>query len=105
MKLQEVQEKAVPILKRKSVKRAGVFGSLARGEASPRDIDMLVEVQRPFGLFASITSDLPHIQNLYFTSPYFDAKAACTTPSDKADETYWNLCAFADKPGETIRIS
>ena len=55
MKLQEVQEKAVPILKRKSVKRAGVFGSLARGEASPRDIDMLVEVQRPFGLFAFLT--------------------------------------------------
>lgn len=47
-----MQEKAVPILKRKSVKRAGVFGSLARGETSPHDIDMLVELQRPFGLFA-----------------------------------------------------
>ena len=55
MKIQEVQKKAVPILKRKSVKRAGIFGSLARGEASPGDIDMLVEPQRPFGLFALLT--------------------------------------------------
>ena len=32
--------------------RAGVFGSSARGEVSPNDVDMLVEMPKPYGLFA-----------------------------------------------------
>ncbi len=46
--------RAVPILKRRAVKRAGVFGSAARGEPA-RDVDMLVEMPRPFGLFSFLT--------------------------------------------------
>ncbi len=46
--------RAVPILKQRAVKRAGVFGSVARGEPA-RDVDMLVEMPRPFGLFSFLT--------------------------------------------------
>ena len=53
MILDEVKEKAVPILRKAGMKRAGVFGSVARGDATERsDIDFLYEVgKRPFGLF------------------------------------------------------
>ncbi len=52
MELAEVREKAAPILKRRAVTRAGVFGSVARGEPSARDVDLLVEMRRPYGLFS-----------------------------------------------------
>lgn len=60
MKVTEIEEKALPILRRRSVKRAGVFGSSARGDALPHDVDMLVEMPRPYGLFAflSLKKDL-----------------------------------------------
>lgn len=52
MNLEEVKEKTIPILKQNGVKRAGVFGSVARGEAGPdSDVDMLVEIPPKFGLF------------------------------------------------------
>lgn len=55
MEVKDIQLKAVPILKRHAVKRAGVFGSSARREPSARDIDMLVEMTRPYGLFSFIS--------------------------------------------------
>lgn len=55
MILDEVKEKAVPILKRARVKRAAVFGSMARGESEARDVDLLVEMPRPYGLFEFLT--------------------------------------------------
>lgn len=55
MKVTEVKKKAEPILKRRAVCRAGVFGSLARGEKDPQDIDLLVELPRPYGLFAFLS--------------------------------------------------
>jgi predicted nucleotidyltransferase len=51
MSVAEVQKKIVPILKRRSIRRAGVFGSVARKEAVARDIDILVEMPRPYSLF------------------------------------------------------
>lgn len=45
----------MPILKRRAVKRAGVFGSVARGEETVRDVDLLVEMPRPFGLFSFLS--------------------------------------------------
>lgn len=45
----------MPILKRRAVKRAGIFGSHARGEARARDIDMLVDMSRPYGLFSFLS--------------------------------------------------
>lgn len=42
--LEEIKEKAVPILKKNDVEFAGIFGSYARGDAKPEsDIDLLVE--------------------------------------------------------------
>lgn len=55
MKIKEIQEKSVPILKRRAVKRAGIFGSSARGDAVARDVDMLVEMPRPYGLFSFLS--------------------------------------------------
>lgn len=51
MILDEVKKKAIPILKRARVKRAALFGSAARGEMKPGDVDLLVEMSRPYGLF------------------------------------------------------
>ncbi|MEK7170155.1 MAG: nucleotidyltransferase domain-containing protein, partial [Patescibacteria group bacterium] len=48
----EIQKKIVPILKRRAIRRAGLFGSAARGERTARDVDVLVEMPRPYGLFA-----------------------------------------------------
>lgn len=55
MILDEVKEKAVPVLKRARVKRAALFGSVARGDTSPGDVDFLVEIPRPYGLFKFLT--------------------------------------------------
>ena len=53
MILDEVKEKAVPILRKAGMKRAGVFGSAARGDATATsDVDFLYEVgERSFTLF------------------------------------------------------
>src|SRR3989338_3520243 len=55
MILDEVKEKAVQILKRARVRRASVFGSAARNETDARDVDILVEMERPYGLFKFLT--------------------------------------------------
>jgi predicted nucleotidyltransferase len=52
MQVEEIKRKAGPILKRRAIRRAALFGSTARGEVSARDVDMLVEMPRPYGLFA-----------------------------------------------------
>jgi predicted nucleotidyltransferase len=39
-----IKKKVLPILKKHAVKRAAVFGSFARGEATPKsDVDILIE--------------------------------------------------------------
>lgn len=49
--IEDIQEKAVPILERYGATRAGVFGSLVRGQMRPRsDIDILVEIPEAIGL-------------------------------------------------------
>lgn len=41
----------IPILEKSNVKSAGVFGSCAKSEANPKDIDILVEFKKPIGFF------------------------------------------------------
>ena len=42
--IQELADRLVPVLRRYGVVRAGIFGSVARGEARPdSDLDLLVE--------------------------------------------------------------
>ncbi len=44
IQVQNIQEQVVPLLKKHGVLRAGVFGSVARGDAhSQSDVDILVE--------------------------------------------------------------
>ena len=47
-----VKKEILPILKKNSVTRAGIFGSVARGEASNEsDVDILIEFGERKGLF------------------------------------------------------
>lgn len=54
MNVADIQRKITPILKRNKVRRAGIFGSAARKEPTSRDVDLLVEMPRPYGLFTFI---------------------------------------------------
>lgn len=61
MDLEEIKRKALPILEKYGVTRAGVFGSVVRGEATAdSDIDILVEIERRMSLldFAGLKIEL-----------------------------------------------
>lgn len=48
MTLEEVKEKILPVLRESGLDYAGVFGSVARGEAGPdSDVDILVKFTGP----------------------------------------------------------
>ena len=50
--LTKIEMELVPILKSKGVKKAGIFGSFARGEQKRNsDIDILIKMDDSFGLF------------------------------------------------------
>ncbi len=50
--LDEVREILLPVLLRHGIKRAGLFGSLVRGEFRSRsDVDLAVEIVTPMSLF------------------------------------------------------
>jgi predicted nucleotidyltransferase len=52
MELEEVKKKITPVLEEYGVEYAGVFGSVARGQATPEsDVDILVKLGRPTGMF------------------------------------------------------
>ena len=52
MTINEIKEKITPILKKHGITKAAVFGSVARGENTEEsDIDILVEIPYPHGLF------------------------------------------------------
>ena len=51
MNVEEIKKKIIPILKRYHVNRAGIFGSIVRGEETKEsDIDVLVEIERRMSL-------------------------------------------------------
>ena len=52
MQVEEIKQKAIPILKASGVTRSSLFGSYARGDQrEDSDIDMLVETPKGMGLF------------------------------------------------------
>lgn len=59
-KLEEIKKKARPILKKYGIKKAGVFGSTARGEAETNDVDLLVKIDQKISLldFIGIQQEL-----------------------------------------------
>ena len=51
MEIKEIKKKILPLLKKNKIKKAGIFGSYARGEQKENsDIDILVEVQKGWSL-------------------------------------------------------
>ena len=55
MTIEEIKKKAIPVFKQYGVEYAGVFGSVARGEdAEKSDIDLLVEIKKPIGIYEFI---------------------------------------------------
>ena len=49
--IEEIRSKILPILRRNGVKRAGIFGSVVRGEAKEdSDIDILVDIESDMSL-------------------------------------------------------
>ncbi len=51
MTIEEVKQKAHPVLEKHGVTYAAVFGSVARGEDYPEsDVDILVRLGRPTGM-------------------------------------------------------
>lgn len=51
MKIEEIKAVIVPILTRHRIKRAGIFGSVAKGNATAKsDIDILVELGNEISL-------------------------------------------------------
>ena len=48
----DIREKVLSVLRRHGIERAGIFGSVARGEATPEsDVDILVELDSQASLF------------------------------------------------------
>ncbi len=49
--IEDIKKKILPVLKKYGVKKAGIFGSVVRGEATiDSDIDILVEIERKISL-------------------------------------------------------
>ena len=49
--IEDIKQKILPILKRYGIKKAGLFGSCARGELrEDSDIDILVEIEKDISL-------------------------------------------------------
>lgn len=53
MSTADIKEKISPIFKEYGIKRAGLFGSVSRGDNTAQsDIDILVSLGKPMGMFA-----------------------------------------------------
>jgi len=51
MTIEEIKERIIPILGRSGIKKAAIFGSLAKGKAkTSSDIDILVEIKSDMSL-------------------------------------------------------
>lgn len=64
--LDEIKQKIRPILQKYGIKKAGVFGSAARGEAQTNDIDLLVKIDKKISLldFVGIQQELEDELNM-----------------------------------------
>ena len=55
MNIDRINRKITPILEKYGVTRAGIFGSVARGEErEDSDVDILVEIEEPLSLLGFI---------------------------------------------------
>lgn len=66
LSIEQISKKIMPILKRHKVSKAGVFGSVARGDnIADSDVDLLVEIPADISLldFAGIKLELEDALN------------------------------------------
>ncbi len=66
MTVEEVKDKIIPILKQSGIEYAGVFGSVARGEArADSDIDILIKFSGPatFAAYLRLDDSLRNVLN------------------------------------------
>jgi hypothetical protein len=63
MTTEEIKQKTTALLKKYGVTRAAVFGSVARGESTTNDVDILVELGKDLGLleFVGLKQELESI--------------------------------------------
>ncbi|MEI8361006.1 MAG: nucleotidyltransferase family protein [bacterium] len=53
--IKEIKHQITPILKKSGVVRSALFGSYARGEATSKsDVDLIIEMKKPQGIFFTI---------------------------------------------------
>lgn len=52
--LENIKSQIKPILKKYGIKKAGIFGSSARGESVVNDLDLLVKIDKKISLFEFI---------------------------------------------------
>jgi len=52
--LDDIKKKIRPILEKYGIKKAGIFGSTARGEAVVNDLDLLVKIDKKISLLEFI---------------------------------------------------
>jgi predicted nucleotidyltransferase len=53
--IRNIAEKIIPVLKKHEVKKAGLFGSIVRGEATEQsDVDLLVEAPKDISLLGFV---------------------------------------------------
>ena len=52
--LDDIKKKIRPILKKYGIKKAGIFGSSARGETVVNDLDLLVKIDKKISLLEFI---------------------------------------------------
>jgi uncharacterized protein len=50
----DIKKKIIPILKKYGIKKAGIFGSTARGDSVVNDLDLLVKIDRKISLLEFI---------------------------------------------------
>lgn len=63
--IQSIKKKILPVLKKNKIKRAGIFGSYARGEQKKNsDIDILVKINTKMSLFDFVGIKLELEDNL-----------------------------------------
>ena len=63
--IKTIKKRALPVFKKYGIKKAGIFGSYARGEQKKEsDVDILVEVPKGIGFgFVRIATDLERVLN------------------------------------------
>ncbi len=73
--LKHIKSQIKPILKKYGIKKAGIFGSSARGESVVNDLDLLVKIDKRISLleFIGIQQELEDILGIKVDLVEYDA--------------------------------